>query len=308
MALNDIIPSHFPELYQSEFQIEHQQMVDHVRQFMPVYPVQGEVRKFHRLKKTIAQKVQERPTSGAPETIASSDTTFGDTEIVNLYTEFFEAQPAQVDKREAVRLGSINSPHDSLVKNQYAALSRQMAVTATDGILGARNVGKTGGTSEAMPSGNIITGASGMDYNLLDEVYTQLGSNQVLGQNVEGNNTWAVFCRHKDLRVLRNDATLSNRDFSDIRPIDKGTIFEFRGGYIVVMADEIFANQLVDGDTNVKLPMFARDCVAFGDTETPTASADVLPEWRNNVLLQLEAGFGATTIDPDGAFALKVPV
>lgn len=308
MALTDIIPSHFPELYQSEFQIEHQQMVDHVRQFMPVYPVQGEVRKFHRLKKTIAQKVKERPTAGAPEVIASGDTTFGDTEIVNLYTEFYEAQPAQVDKREAIRLGSINSPHDSLVKNQYAALGRQMAIVATDGILGDRKVGKTGGTSEAMPAGNIITGASGMDYDLLDEVYTKLGANQVLGQNVEGNNTWAVFCRHKDLRVLRNDATLSNRDFSDIRPIDKGTIYEFRGGYIVVMADEIFANQLVDSDANVKLPMFARDCVAFGDTETPTASADVLPEWRNNVLLQLEAGFGATTIDPDGAFALKVPV
>ncbi len=313
MPFGDIVPSHFPELYQSEWILQHQQMVDHVRSYMPVYSVEGDVRKFHRLNAFSSAEVDVRPTGTAPDRITT--TNMGDTEIVNLFTSFYEADPAEVDKREAIRLGSISSPHESIQKSQYAALNRRMATVAVDGVLADRRLGKTGATTDAIPSGNVLdASATGLDYAAIDDIYTQLGSNQVLGQNIDGENTWTIFCRHKDLKVLRNDATLTNRDFSDIRPIDKGTIYSFRGGYIVALADAIFANQVAGQSGNpsgtagtTRLPMFARQSVAFGDTESPVASVDVIPEWRNNVLLQLEAGFGATALDWEGVFGIEVP-
>lgn len=309
MAFDLTIPSSFPTLYESEWKIEFQQMHDQVRQYMDTYRVNGDRRQFKRLKSLTTSAVVERPTrADATRRRAGDDTNLGDTEIINLYTTYYQAEDVEIERTEVERLGMQDSPHEQFRALQKAAIARQMALVAVDGILGDRLLGKTGATADPIPAGNIKTAASGLDYDAIDEVYTEFGAAQVLGQGVDGTNTWTILCRHKDLRVLRNDPTLTNRDFSDIRPIDSGKLYSFRDGYIVPLPDAAFANQLVDTDTNVLLPMFARPAVAWGETGETYAKASQPDTWKGNVLLELEEAFGCTTLDWTGVRAIKVPV
>jgi hypothetical protein len=309
MAFDLTIPSSFPTLYETEWKIEFQQMQDNVRQYMDSYRVNGDRRQFKRLKRLGSSQVVERDTRAVDARRRVGDSTnLGETEIINLFTAYHQAEDVEIERTEVERLGDQDSPHEQFRALQKAAISRQMAIAAIDGIFADRKLGKTGGTNDPIPAGNIKTSAGGLDYDIIDEVYTEFGADQVLGQGVEGANTWTIFCRHKDLRVLRNDPTLTNRDFSDIRPIDSGRLYSFRDGYIVPLPDAAFANQLKDADANVLLPMFARPAVAWGETGETFARATQPDTWKGNVLLELEEAFGCTTLDWTGVRGIKVPV
>ena len=308
MAFDTIIPSSFPTLYETEWKIEMGLMHDQVRQYMDVYRVDGDRRQFKRLKNVSGAAVVERPTRDSADRRRVGDlTNLGDTEIINLYTSYYSADDCEIERTEVERLGVQNSPHEQFKMLQRRAISTDMQKAAVNGIFADRLLGKTGATVDAMPVGNIVTAASGFTYDIFDDVYTDFGAKQVLGQGVEDPATWTIFCRHKDLQIFRNDASLINRDFSDLRPIDNGRIFQFRDGYIVPLPDAAFADQLVDVDANVLLPIFARPCVAWGETGATYANASQPDTWKGNVLLELEEAYGCTTLDWTGVRALKVP-
>jgi hypothetical protein len=305
MAFDDIIPSHFPELYQTEWELDYQQMMDHVKQYVEVYPVQGDVRKFPRMGTLGTTKYTQRSDAGPGPRITNPD--MGDTEIVSLFTDFYYADPIEVDRREAIKLGSIASPHSAFKRSQLAAMMRRVTKVIIDGVLGTRFLGKNGTTQESLPSSQLLSTFSTMSYDLLDEVYTQYGDAQVLGQHVDNVTNVTIICRHKDLKAFRNDANIKDSDFSDVRPIDRGTIYQWRDFTFVCVPGSQFTTITSGSDVDkVDLVCFARDAVAFGDTEAPFAGADVIPEWHRNVLLQLEAGFGCTRTNNEGVYALRV--
>lgn len=314
MAFDQTIPSSFPLLYQSEWKIEFQQMTDHVRKYMDVYHVDGERRQFKRLQKVNGRKIVERPDrASASRRRVGDDTNLGDTEIINLLTEFYQADDCEVERTEVERLGMQDSPHDQFKTLQKAWMARKMSEVAIDGILGDRRLGKNGTELDSIPAEYIIDAANGFNYEVFDDIYTDFGAKQVLGQGVDGDNTWTLFCRHKDLQKFRNDATLINRDFSDVRPIDNGKLYQFRDGYICPLPDAAFANQVGTADAGTptdgrtRLPIFARPAVAWGETGSVYANCSQPDTWKGNALLELEQAFGCTTLDWTGVRAIEVP-
>lgn len=284
-------------------------MTDMVRQYMDVYRVDGDRRQFKRLAKVSGSEVVERPTrAAAARRRVGDDTNLGDTEIINLFTKYYQADDCEVERTEVERLGMQDSPHEQFKAMQKAWMARQMSLVAVNGILAPRKVGKAGTTDDAIPASSVVdASATGFTYEVFDDIYTDFGAKQVLGQGVEGSNTWTLFCRHKDLQKFRNDPTLINRDFSDVRPVDNGRLYQFRDGYICPLPDAAFADQVdvgVAGTT--RLPIFARPAVAWGETGSPYANASQPDTWKGNVLLELEQAFGCTTIDWTGVKGVDV--
>lgn len=301
----------FPTLYRNEWLTEFQETHDQIGAHVDSYDVSGDRKQFKRLKKVGGSTVKERtdPTRLASDRRRIGDTNLGETEIINLFTTYHAADDCEIERTEIERLGPQESPGEAFKVNQKAEIIRRMNSELVNGILRPRQLGKLGTTADPIPSSNIITGASGFNYSLFDDVYTDLGAAQVLGQGIEGSNHGCVCIRHKDLQKFRNDPTISNRDFSDVRAIDSGKVYMFREFYLIVLPDAAFADQVDAGATGtVRLPMFARPAVAWGKTGETYAEVQKPSFMKGGMVLELEEAFGCTSLDWTGVRGLEVPV
>lgn len=296
MAFDSLIPDGFPSLYTDQWRIELQQLQSRLAPFVNIDTIHGEGKRYQRLPKVTARQITERFGDTNPDDIA--------VEYRWLYINFKDSAHI-LDRREQMQLGSVGSPHHDILRLQKAAAYRDMDKTLIDGIRGTVQSGKTGGTAIALPASQQIgvgfrysgSGNTGLTFDKLLEASTRFGISQVFGQDNENQSQGCVTVGHREIKDLLLEEKLTSADYG-IRRLQDGQVVNVFGMAIKAV-DE---NQLpYASGTDIRTCVaFARDSVAFGVAENPTAFADELPTKKHDIQLRTEWGWGATRLDDEG--------
>lgn len=300
MAYDSIIPDGFPSLYSDEWRLGLQQLQSRLAGFVNVETVHGESKRFQRLAPVTARQITTRFGDTNPDDI--------DVEYRHLYVGFKDSAH-RVDRREAMQLGSIGSPHSQILRGQLAAAMRDRDKTLIDGIRGNANTGKTGTTLVALPSAQKIAvdfGTTGTNNNLtfkkILEVNRLFGVSEVAGQDVDGTSPVTLILSHNQIASLLRQTEFTSADYSEIRRLHTGEVINLMG-----MAIRAVSPDLLPYNTTTKVRScyaYARNEVVFGVAEEPQAWVDVLPTGRHDVQLRTEWGWGCTRLSEEGVIEI----
>jgi len=303
MAYDSLIPDGFPNQYNDEWSLQLQQMTARLAAFVNIQTIHGEGFRFQRLPKVEARQITTRFGDTNPDDIPA--------EYRWLYVNFKDSAHI-IDRRESIMLGSVSSPHSSILRLQAAAAARDMDRTLVDGIRGSAQTGKTGTTLVPLPSASIIganfqysagTDTKGMTFDKLLECATRFGISNVLGQDTENQSPGCVVLTHREVKDLLLEEKLVSADYG-IRRLMDGQVVNVFGLAIKAVDASILPFDSVSGVR--KCYAFARDFVAFGVAENPTAFVDVLPSKRHDTQLRTEWGWGCTRLDEEGVIEIEV--
>ncbi len=301
MAFTNIVPDAFPYLYDDEWKLGLQQLSSRLDAYVDTEVINGKSKKYQRLDKFISREITTRFGDTNPDDI--------DIEFRHLFIGFRDIAHI-VDRREALQLGSVGSPHSAILRNQLAAAGRDMDTTLINGIIGTVQSGETGGTPITLPAGQAIgvqfidsgtPANSGLTFAKLLEVSTRFGLAQVTGQDVENQSQGCVVISHRQLKNLLLEEKLTSADYG-LQRLMTGEVVSVFGLAIKVVSPEILPyNSATDIRTCVA---FARRSVAFGIAESPKTWVDELPTKRHDVQLRTEWGWGATRIEDEGVITI----
>lgn len=301
MAFDSVIPDGFPDLYTDQWRLELQQLQSRLAPFVDIVPMNGEGKRFQRLPKVNKRNITTRFGDTNPEDI--------DVEYRWLYVNFKDCAH-RLDRREALQLGAVGSPHSEILKLQAAEAGRDMDETLVDDIIGTIQSGKTGSGSITLPSAQTIavdyvdsgaTANSGLTFAKLLEVATRFGVSQVFGQDAEMRSQAAIAISPRQLKNLLLEEKLTSADYG-LRRLMSGEVVAAFGLAIKVVDPNILPyNSGTDVRTCVA---WARNSVKFGVAENPTAFVDELPEKRHDIQLRTEWGWGATRLDDEGVISV----
>jgi hypothetical protein len=301
MAFTNIVPDAFPYLYDDEWKLGLQQLSSRLSAYVDTEVIHGEGKRYQRLDRFEARDITTRFGDTNPDDV--------DIEFRHLFVSFRDIAHI-VDRREAMQLGAIGSPHSAILRNQLSAAGRDMDRTLVNGIIGSVQSGKTGGTPIVLPDAQKIgvtfvdsgTAAnSGMTFAKLLEVATRFGIAQVSGQDVESQSQGCVVLSHRQIKNLLLEEKLTSADFG-LQRLMTGEIVNVFGLAIKAVAPEILP--YVSGTDVRTCVAFARRSVVFGMAESPQSWVDVLPGKRHDVQLRTEWGWGATRIEDEGVITI----
>lgn len=301
MAFTNIVPDAFPYLYDDEWKLGLQQLSSRLDAYVDTEVIHGEGKRFQRLDSFEAREITTRFGDTDPDDI--------DIEFRHLFVGFRDIAHI-VDRREAMQLGSVGSPHSAILRNQLAAAGRDMDRTLINGIVGSVQSGKTGGTLIALPAAQEIgvqfvdsgtPANSGMTFAKALEISTRLGLAQVTGQDVENQSQGCLVITHRQLKNLLLEEKLTNANYG-LQRLMSGEVVALFGMAVKVVAPDILPYvSATDVRTCVA---FARRSVVFGVAESPQAWVDVLPGKRHDVQLRTEWGWGATRLEDEGVITI----
>lgn len=301
MAYTSSIPDGFPELYSDEWRIQLQQIQSRLAPFVNIDTIHGEGKRYQTLPKVDARQITERFGDTNPEDIG--------VDYRWLYINFKDSAHI-IDRREAMQLGAVGSPHSSILRLQAAAAGRDMDKTLIDGIIGSISTGKNGaGTPAPLPAAQQIavnfaysgTPTTNLTFDKLLEVATRFGVSQVYGQDVENSSQATIIVSHNQVRSLLLEEKMINADYG-LRRLMDGQVVSAFGLAIKAVDPDLLP---YTAGTNVRTAVaFARNSVAFGVAENPTAFVDELPSKRHDIQLRTEWGWGATRIDDEGVITV----
>lgn len=302
MAFDSLIPDGFPALYSDEWRIEFQQLSARLAPFVNIDTIHGEGKRYQRLPKVAARTI---------------DTRFGDTNPDDIDVEYrwlyvgFKDSAHILDRREQMQLGQVGSPHSAILRMQLAAARRDQDKVLIDALLADAASGKNGNTpitfaseSQTIAVNFVDSGTpanSGMTFSKLLEVSTRFGLADVGGQDVENTYMGTVIVTHRQIKDLLREEKLTSADYGMRRLLD-GQVVAFAGLAIKAVSPDLLPH---NSGTDVRTCIaFAREAVAFGMAENPTAFVDVLPQKRHDIQLRTEWGYGALRLDGDGVQAI----
>lgn len=301
MAFTNIVPDGFPLLYDDEWKLGLQQLSSRLSAYVDTETIHGEGKRYQRLDKFAARAITTRFGDTNPDDI--------DVEFRWLYVGFKDIAHI-VDRREAMQLGSVGSPHSAIMRNQLATAARDMDKVLIDGIIGTVQSGKTGATGITLPAGQAIAvnyvdsgspANSGMTFAKLLEIATRLSISQVTGQDVENQSQACVIVSPRQVKDLLLEQKLTSSDFG-LQRLMTGEVVSAFGLAIKSVAPDLLPYA---SGTDVRTCVaFARRSVAFGIAESPQAWVDVLPGKRHDVQLRTEWGWGATRIEDEGVLTI----
>jgi hypothetical protein len=302
MAFDSIVPDSFPNLYSDQWRLGLQQLTSRLDSYVNTEMVNGEGKRFQKLAPFDARQITTR---------------FGDTNPDDLDIEFrwlyvnFKDSAHRVDRREAMQLGSIGSPHSAILRQQLAAAGRDRDKTLIDGIRGTVQGGKTGGTAIPFDSDQNIavnfkhTGTpanSGMTFDKIIEISRLFGVNNVTGQDNENQSAGTIILSYNQIADLLHEEKFTSADFSEIRRLHSGQVINLMGLSIkAVSADLLPYNAGTDVRTCYA---FARNSVVFGIAENPMSWVDEMPDKKHDIQLRTEWGWGCTRLDEEGVVAI----
>lgn len=300
MAYNEIIPDGFPSLYADQWRIQLQQLTSRLEQHINSEIIHGESKRFQRLAAVTAREITTRFGDTNPDDV--------DVEYRHLYVGFKDSAH-RVDRREAMQLGAIGSPHSSILRLQLAAAKRDMDKTIIDGIRGSAATGKNGTTAVALPSTQQIAvdfGSSGTNNNLtfkkMLEISRLFGVNEVAGQDVDEVSPITLIITHNQVASLLRESQFTSSDYSEIRRLHTGQVVNLMGIAIRAVSPALLP---YNDSTHVRsCYAYARNEVAFGIAEQPQAWVDVLPTGRHDVQLRTEWGWGCTRLSEEGTIEI----
>lgn len=299
---DSIVPDAFPNLYADEWRLGLQQLTSRLEQFIPVEMINGESKRFQKLKPFEARQITTR---------------FGDTDPDDIEIEFrhlyvaFKDSAHRVDRREAMQLGSIGSPHSAILRQQLAAAGRDRDKTLIEGISGVVQSGKTGNVpiplpgTQTIPVNYVHTGTpanSGLTFDKIVEIGRIFGVNEVTGQDVENQSSGCIIVSHNQIADLLHEDQFTSADFSEIRRLHNGHVINLMGLAIKAVSPALLP---YDANSDIRTAYaFARNSVVFGVAENPQSWVDEMPTKRHDVQLRTEWGWGCTRLEDEGVISL----
>ncbi len=210
MPYDSIIPNAFPNLYSDQWRLGVQQLGSRLSSYVNSEVIPGEGKRYQKLAPVAARPITTRFGDTNPDE--------PDVEFRWLYVGFKDSAHI-LDRREALQLGSVGSPHDQILKLQLAAAGRDMDRTLIDAIRGTAQTGKTGAIATVLPASQKIAvdfGSTGTNNNLtykkILEILRMLGSADVTGQDVEGNSPVTLVISHNQVASLLREAQFTSSD------------------------------------------------------------------------------------------------
>ncbi len=300
MAFTSTIPDGFPNLYAADWRLELQQLSARLAPFIDVDIIHGEGKRYQRLPKVAARTIDGR---------------FGDTNPDDISPEYrwlyvgFKDSAHRIDRREALQLGEVGSPHDAILRLQKAAAGRDMDKVLVDGIIGTVQSGKTGATPITLPAAQQIavdfrfsgSGNTGMTFDKALQAATLFGVSQVYGQDVENQSQGCLVISAYELRDLLVEEKLTSADYG-LRRLQDGQVVNLFGMAVKVVDPDLLPYA---SGTDIRTAVaFAREHVMFGMAENPQAFVDVMPDKRHDVQLRTEWGWGATRLADEGVVTI----
>lgn len=302
MAYTNIFPDGFPALYDDEWKLKFQQMSSRAEEYVNVDIVNGKSRRYHKLNSVVARDINTR---------------FGETNPTESAIEYrhvfvgFKHIAEIVDRREAMQLGEIGSPHSAILRNQVAAAGRDRDKVLIDGCLGNAYEGEHGNTPVALPGAQSIAvnfvasgtpANSGLTFDKMLEIVTRFGTANVTGQDVEEQAPVTLLISHKQVADLLREPKFTSQDYQAIRALGTGKVVTLMGINIVALSPELFP---YNAGTDVRTCVaFARSALAFGIAENPQSFVDVLPTKNHDVQLRTEWGWGCARLHDEGVLAV----
>jgi len=304
MAITSTVPDHFPALYQSEWKLEVQQLTSRLQGLVPAYPVMGKSRRFNKLGKLSSIDMTGRFQDSAPQDVS--------TEMRTLYTSFKTVENF-VSRVDSIRLGEIDSPHNSIMRSHMAVAGRDRDQAIIDMLGGSVYEGENG-TSEVVFNTSDYsiaktyhydgtTDNEGLSYDKIVNARARLGLKNVAGQNVEGGSPLGMVITHDEIEDLLHDDKFINRDYrAKLEEAQSGSIVD-AFGFTIIAVDPA----LMPASANTRACYaFAKNCVAFGYSENPQTWVDTLPTKRHDVQIRSEYAFGGTRLDDEGVLQINV--
>lgn len=302
MPYDSIIPDSFPSLYQDEWMLGLQQLTSRLDSYVDSVTVNGEGRRFQKLKPFEARSITTRHPDTNPDDL--------DIEFRWLYVSFKDSAHI-VDRREALQLGTINSPHQAIMRQQIAAAGRDRDKTLINGIIGTVQSGKTGAVAIPLPASQTIpvnyvpTGTpvnSGLTFDKIIEISRRFGVAEVTGQDVDAPSAGTIIISHNQIANLLRETRFTSADFSEIRRLHTGQVINLMGLTIKCVAPNLLPyNASTDVRTCVA---FARNAVMFGIAENPMSWVDELATKSHDIQLRTEWGWGATRLHDEGVLLI----
>lgn len=298
MAFTNIVPDAFPLLFADQWRLGVQQLTSRLESYVNTEIINGESKRYQTLASVAARQITTRFGDTNPDDL--------DIEFRHLYINFKDSAHI-LDRREALQLGSVGSPHSQVLRLQLAAAGRDRDKTLIDGIRGTVQTGKTGAVGVALPAGQQISvslGAtnSNLNFEKILEVNRLLGAASVTGQDVEGNSPVVLVISHNQIAALLKEPEFTSSDYSELRRLHTGEVINLMGMSIKCVAPDLLP---YDSGTAVrKCYAYARNSVVFGIAENPQAWVDELPTKRHDVQLRTEWGWGATRLDDEGVIEI----
>lgn len=302
MAYDSIIPDAFPAMYEDEWRVALQQLRSRLESFVNVEIMNGEGKRFQKIAAVESREITTRFGDTNPEEV--------DLEFRWLHVDFKDSAHI-VDRREAIQLGEIGSPHSQILRLQLAAAGRDRDATFINGILGNAASGKRGETPIPLPADqtipvNFVAEGTPVNSNIgLDKILEGLrrfGVSEVMGQDVERQDSATLIITHNQIPALLREEKFTSTDYSEIRRLHTGTVISLMGVSIVAINPSLLP---YDADNDIRTcVMFARDAVVFGVAENPQSWVDVLPGKKHDVQLRTEWGWGALRLYDEGVLRI----
>ena len=299
MAYDSIVPDAFPNLYSDEWRLGLQQLTSRLDSYVNTEVIHGESKRFQKLAPVTARQITTRFGDTNPDDL--------DIEFRHLYVNFKDSAHI-LDRREAMQLGAVGSPHAQVLRLQLAAAGRDRDKTLIDAIRGTVQSGKTGGTAIALPAAQKMAvdfGTTGTNNNLtfkkILEIARMFGVAEVTGQDTENQSAATLIVSHNQIASLLKETQFTSSDFSEIRRLHTGEIINLMGIAIKAVSPAL----LPTAPGNIRnCYAFARNSVVFGIAENPQAWVDELPTKRHDVQLRTEWGWGALRLEDEGVIEI----
>lgn len=300
MAFDSIVPDAFPNLYSDEWRLGLQQLTSRLDSYVNTEMINGESKRFSKLAPVTARQITTRFGETNPDDI--------DIEFRHLFVGFKDSAHI-MDRREAMQLGAVGSPHTQILRLQLAAAGRDRDKTLIDAIRGIVQSGKTGGTPIPLPASQKMavdfgsTGTpSNLGFNKILELSRMFGVAEVTGQDTENQSAASLVLSHNQIASLLKDPRFTSSDYSEIRRLHTGQVISLMGVAIKAVSPALLPFTV---GTNVRnCYAFARNSVVFGIAENPKAWVDELPTKRHDVQLRTEWGWGALRLDEEGVIEI----
>lgn len=299
MAFDSIVPDAFPNLYSDEWRLGLQQLTSRLDSYVNTEVIHGESKRFQKIAPVTARQITTRFGDTNPDDL--------DIEFRHLYVNFKDSAHI-LDRREAMQLGAVGSPHSQVLRLQLAAAGRDRDKTLIDAIRGTVQSGKTGGTAIVLPAGQKIAvdfGSTGTNNNLtfkkILEISRMFGVAEVTGQDTENQSAATIVLSHNQIASLLKEPQFTSSDYSEIRRLHTGQVINLMGIALKAVSPALLPT--VAGNIR-NCYAFARNSVVFGIAENPQAWVDELPTKRHDVQLRTEWGWGALRLDDEGVIEI----
>lgn len=299
MPFDSIVPDAFPNLYSDEWRLGLQQLTSRLDSYVNSEIIHGESKRFQKIAPVTARQITTRFGDTNPDDL--------DIEFRHLYVNFKDSAHI-LDRREAMQLGAVGSPHSQVLRLQLAAAGRDRDKTLIDAIRGTVQSGKTGGTAITLPAAQKIAvdfGSTGTNNNLtfkkILEISRMFGVAEVTGQDTENQSAATIIVSHNQIASLLKEPQFTSSDYSEIRRLHTGQVINLMGIAIKAVSPAL----LPTAAGNIRnCYAFARNSVVFGIAEDPQAWVDELPTKRHDVQLRTEWGWGALRLDDEGVIEI----